>query len=391
SETIVKAFAVGGVDYITKPIEEREVVARVSSHLKIARLQRELEAQNRALGRANNELAEQIQRREQVEAELKTAGERLLHLNEQEAARWMQGFVGSGEAARAISEEVRRLNTFARTNVLVTGESGCGKELIARAIHYGSPRGACAFVAVNCSAIPAELAESTFFGHVRGAFTGATTDRKGCFELAHRGTLFLDEIGDLPWPLQAKLLRTLEDGRFTPIGASTERQADVRIVAATHVDLEASVESGRFRRDLYFRLAQYTLRVPALRERPEDIPLLARHFLQVFSKEMSLACPDLAEDALESLRTYGFPGNVRELKNIMERALISSGGARVESRHLHLTTRGQPLTPAAALESLNLEEVKSQLVDRALKASQGNVSAAAKLLGVHRSWFYRRK
>jgi len=391
SETIVKAFAVGGVDYITKPIEEREVVARVSSHLKIARLQRELEERNRALGRANRALEEQIARRVRAETDLKNADERLAQLGEREAARWVSGFVGSGAAARQICDEVARLNGFSRTNVLVTGESGCGKELIARAIHYGGARRDRPFLAVNCSAIPAELAESTFFGHVRGAFTGAATDRKGCFELADQGTLFLDEIAELPLGLQAKLLRTLEDGKFVPVGASQERRAEVRIVSATHADLEARVESGAFRQDLYFRLAQYTMRVPALRERKEDIPLLAQHFLTVFSAEIKRPCPEFAPDALESLLAYGFPGNVRELKNIVERGLILSGGERIESKHLQLTRRGQALTPSTALESLNLEEVEAQLVERALAASQGNVSAAAKLLGVHRSWFYRRK
>jgi DNA-binding NtrC family response regulator len=384
SDTIVKAFAVGGVDYITKPIEEREVVARVSNHLKIARLQRELEQRNR-------ELEEQIARRVRAEADLRNADERLALLGEREAARWVSGFVGSGAAARQICEEVARLNGFTRTNVLVTGESGCGKELIARAIHYGGARRDRAFLAVNCSAIPAELAESTFFGHVRGAFTGAATDRKGCFELADQGTLFLDEIAELPLGLQAKLLRTLEDGRFVPVGSSQERRAEVRIVSATHADLEARVESGAFRQDLYFRLAQYSLRVPALRERTEDIPLLARHFLRGFSAEMNRPCPEFAPEAIESLLAYGFPGNVRELKNIVERGLILSGGGRIESKHLQLTRRGQAITPSSVLESLNLDEVKAQLVERALAASHGNVSGAAKLLGVHRSWFYRRK
>lgn len=398
TETIVAAFDAGAVDYITKPIQEREVIARVSAHLRSSRLQRELEARNRALVETNGRLAEQIERRERAEAELRSADERLSSITRAEASRWgLAGFVGSAPSWHRTCEEVRRLHGFARTNVLVLGESGSGKELIARAIHYGSARAGEPFIAVNCSAIPAELAESTLFGHVRGAFTGATADRKGCFELAHRGSLFLDEIADLPWPLQAKLLRTLEDGSLTPVGATRARKVDVRVVCATHADLERRVREQTFRQDLYFRLAQYIVRVPALRERRQDIPMLVKHFLRQFSEEMKLKPPVLEPEALDALVHYDFPGNVRELKNIAERALILSGGMPIAREHLQVPEPVSPRDSAPALAassgpaSLNVQEVKSQLIDRALEASQGNVSAAARLLGVHRSWLYRRR
>jgi DNA-binding NtrC family response regulator len=390
ADTIVAAFDAGAVDYITKPIQAREVVARVSAHLRLSKLQRELEARNRALLETNQRLQEQIAGRERAEAELRSADERLSSIGAAEAERWgLPGFVGNAVSWRETCEEVRRLHAFARTNVLIRGESGTGKELIARAIHYGGARAGQPFIAVNCSAIPAELAESTLFGHVRGAFTGATGDRKGCFELAHHGTLFLDEIADLPGPLQAKLLRTLEDGSLSPVGASHERKVDVRVVCATHADLDARIRSTTFRQDLYFRLAQYVVNVPPLRERRQDIPLLVSHFLRLFAEEMKLPRPELEPGTLDVLLDYDFPGNVRELKNIAERALILSGGGPIQRRHLQL-----PLASAVKRESFasfNVEQVKSQLIDRALEASQGNVSQAARLLGVHRSWLYRRR
>jgi DNA-binding NtrC family response regulator len=400
ADTIVAAFDAGAVDYVTKPIQAREVVARVTAHLRLSRLQRELELRNQTLEDTNQRLQEQIERRERAEADLRTADARLSSISAAEAERWgLAGFVGNAPSWHAACEEVRRLHAFARTNVLVRGESGSGKELVARAIHYGGARAAQPFIAVNCSAIPAELAESTLFGHVRGAFTGATADRKGCFELAHRGTLFLDEVADLPLPVQAKLLRTLEDGLLTPLGATQERRVDVRVICATHAPLDTRIERGQFRQDLFFRLAQYTLRVPPLRERREDIGLLMQHFLRLFAEEMKLKPPEVEPDAVSALLDYPFPGNVRELRNIAERALIVSGGAPIQERHLALPevrAAAQPVRDASAdaapeLPSFNVEQVKAQLIDRALEASQGNVSAAARLLGVHRSWLYRRR
>ena len=209
---------------------------------------------------------------------------------------------------RKVSSDIRKLHQFANTNVLITGESGTGKELVARAIHYSSPRAEAPFLPVNCVAIPADLAESMFFGHLRGAFTGALSERKGWFELADGGTLFLDEIGDMPSGLQAKLLRVLEDGEITPVGASKSRRVDVRVVAATNADLKEKMTEGKFRQDFFFRLARYTVEMPSLRERPEDIPLLARHFLEVFAREMGIGGAALTPGAMENLMAYQFPG-----------------------------------------------------------------------------------
>ena len=220
--SLVEAFRAGGLDYITKPIDPDIVVIRVETHLRVSRLAKQLREKNNALTAANQQLRAEMNRRERAEDALKVAGEKLSTLTAQEAQRWgIDAFVGQSKTFEKIIHDVRRLQNFSAVNVLITGESGTGKELVARAVHFGSGRSNGPFIAVNCVAIPTELAESMLFGHVRGAFTGATVDRKGYFELADGGTLFLDEIGDMPAALQAKLLRVLEDGRVMAIGANT--------------------------------------------------------------------------------------------------------------------------------------------------------------------------
>jgi DNA-binding NtrC family response regulator len=295
---------------------------------------------------------------------------------------------------------VRRLQNFSSVNVLITGESGTGKELVARAIHFGSPRTSGPFVAVNCVAIPADLAESILFGHTRGAFTGATMDRKGYFELADGGTLFLDEIGDMPAALQAKLLRVLEDGRITPLGGTREKKVDVRVVAATNADLQSSIAAGTFRQDLYFRLAQFPVHLAPLRERPEDIPLLALHFLHLFATEMGTSIPAVDPAVMSVLSRYPFPGNVRELKNVIERALIESSGGQVRPEHIYITKTDLPISrtaPSTILSTeltadlpLNLEAAENLLIKRALSETGGNIAEAARLLGINRTRIYRK-
>ncbi|HYR57718.1 MAG TPA: sigma-54 dependent transcriptional regulator, partial [Chthoniobacteraceae bacterium] len=307
-------------------------------------------------------------------------------------------FIGRSGLIRQVLQDIERLHLFANTSVLITGESGTGKELVARAIHHGSSRAAAPFIPVNCVAIPAELAESMLFGHMKGAFTGALADRKGWFELADGGTLFLDEIGDMPAALQAKLLRVLEDGEITPVGAAQSKRVDVRVISATNADLAAKIAAGEFRQDLYFRLARFVVQTPPLRERPEDIPVLAEHFLKMFSDEMGMPPPELAPDASELLRGCSFPGNVRELKNLIERALIASGGGPIERKHFQLASA--PIVPAPETRAaaatvfaglpLNLEEAEHALIQRALEQTRGNVAEAARLLGVNRSRIYRR-
>jgi DNA-binding NtrC family response regulator len=333
----VKAFEVGGVDYITKPFQHEEVLARVHIHLSLRDQQIQLEKQNAELIKLNEQLKQEIARREQAENTLQVADAKLFSmLSEQEAKRWgISGFIGKSQSIIKVLDEIRRLQDVEKTNVLILGESGTGKELIARALHFGGVRAKGPFMPVNCSAIPDELAESHFFGHMRGAFTGATRDRKGYFELANGGTLFLDEIGDMPKRLQAKLLRTLEDGTLMPVGGHQEKKVNVRIIAATNANLSAKIATSEFREDLYFRLAGYIIDMPPLRERKEDIPLLAKHMLSAFAEEMGRPQATLTPEALATLENYHFPGNIRELKNLIEHALISSGGAQIQPQHFH--------------------------------------------------------
>ena len=394
---VVEGFRVGGVDYITKPFQAEEVLARVETHLTISRLTRELERKNR-------ELEEQIRRREQAEGALAAADEHLSLLSSREAERWgLAGFIGRSRTLEKILEDIRKLQQAGTISVLISGESGTGKELVARAIHFGGPRSKETFLPVNCAAIPRDLAESLLFGHVRGAFSGANTDQKGYFELADGGTLFLDEIGEMPAALQPKLLRVLEGGRVTPLGATKDRQVDVRVVAASNADFSKKIGTGEFRQDLYHRLARFTVIVPPLRERPEDIPLLAVHFLKLFASEMGRQPPPLSEAALAALRAHPFPGNVRELKNVIERALIESSGTEIRPQHLHFLSSTLPSaatvrplasdpSPADSVREelpLNLEEAELTLIKRALARTSGNVSKAAELLGVNRARIYR--
>jgi DNA-binding NtrC family response regulator len=398
-ENLVAGFKCGGVDYIVKPFQAEEVVHRVATHLRIGRLTRELLEKNRALEARTAELTAEIDRRRQAETALEIADGKLSAFSDLEAARGnLDGLVGRSRPLHQLTEEIRRLHHFPNTSVLITGESGTGKELVARAIHFSSARARAPFVPVNCVAIPPDLAESIFFGHLKGSFTGAVADRKGCFQIADGGTLFLDEIGDMPPTLQVKLLRVLEDGCITPVGATEPRRVDVRVIAATNADLPARIAAGSFRQDLFFRLARYPITTPALRERLDDVPLLAAHFLNRFAAEMGRPAPALAPAALAALRCHDFPGNIRELKNIIERALISSGGETILPDHLPLLRRAPALSgPAPVAENqsaaalpLNLAEAEEILIQRALEETGGNIAEAARRLGIHRTRIYRR-
>jgi DNA-binding NtrC family response regulator len=400
TEHIVAGFAAGGVDYVVKPFEAAEVVSRVNTHLRLSRLRRELLEKNRALEARTAELTAEMEKRRVVESALKLADEKLAVISDMESSRWnLDGLIGGSPQMQKIVEDIARLHHFSNTSVLITGESGTGKELIARAIHFGGARAKAPFVAVNCAAIPTELAESMLFGHAKGAFTGATNTRKGFFEMAAGGTIFLDEIADMALPLQAKVLRVLEDSLVTPVGMSESVKVDVRVVSASNAKLTERISAGTFREDLYFRLARYTVCAPPLRERPEDIALLAHHFLRIFSAEMGMKAPLLNHDALQALEAYDFPGNVRELRNIIERVLIECGETVIQPRHLRFLSRASPLAPppahahrlgAAAALPLNLAEAEEVLIQRALQETGGNISDAARLLGVHRTRIYRK-
>ncbi len=401
TESLVAGLKAGCVDYITKPFQVEEVLARVAIHVQLHRLRRELEQRNAELASANARLTAEIRKREEAEEALRQTDDKLSLLSEEETRRWgLAGMVGHSSPFGQLVRDLRRVQEFPRTNVLLHGESGTGKELVARAIHFGSPNARQPFIPVNCSALPEQLAESLMFGHVRGSFTGAVADRKGYFELADSGTLFLDEIGDMPLALQAKLLRVMEDGEVTPIGGAKAVSVQVRIIAATHVDLPKKIADGQFRQDLYYRLMHFNLALAPLRERREDIPALATYFIKRFATELNRKPPVLHASALERLLAYTYPGNIRELKNTIERAIIHAEGEEILARHILFLPAGESksttpaLTPApeAAPDSLpfNLAEAEEILIARAVQAAGGNISAAARLLGVNRVWIYRR-
>jgi len=379
------------VDYVVKPFQKEEVLIRLQTHLERSRLALALAEKNAALEQRTRELEEEIARRQAITRERNHLSDHLSHLDRREAERWgLHGFVGQSQTLRQILDEVGLLQTTQHVSVLILGESGTGKELIARAIHNGSPRRQGPFVAVNCAAIPRDLTESLFFGHLKGAFSGAERDQAGYFELAHGGTLFLDEVGTMPAELQPKLLRVLEDGLVQPLGSREPRQVEVRVLAATNADLPQQIQEGRFRQDLYYRLARFTVRVPPLRERREDIPLLAAHFLQLLAAEMGIERPALSLAAQELLGKQDFPGNIRELKNVVERSLIESRGREIRPEHLHLAETAPAAVQPLPELPLNLEQAEQLLIQRALEKTGGNVSEAARLLGIDRNKIYRR-
>jgi len=363
---LLEGFRVGGVDYITKPFQKEEVLVRVQTQLERVRLWRDLEVRNAELIAQNRRLQEEIERRERLTDERDALADRLSQLEEH---RGVAGFIGRSQAVQAVVGEIELLRQAHTVPVLVCGESGTGKEGVARAIHFGGKRTQGPFVAVNCAAIPDHLAESSFFGHMRGAFTGAYEAHRGYFEQADRGTLFLDEIGDLSLDLQAKLLRTLETNAVTPLGSTRERRVDVRVVAATNRDLAAMIVANRFREDLYFRLTGFTVILPPLRQRREDIPLLIDHFLRRLSEEMGCAPPGMSQGALAVLEAHDFPGNVRELKNLVEYALIRSQGAQIQAEHLRFVEfRGGGTADAPRRVSANTIDLNGPEPEERIKA-----------------------
>jgi len=324
-----------------------------------------------------------------TQLELHTAQKRALWLEAENRILRAEGapeFIATAAAMRPVVELLARIGP-SDANVLVTGEHGTGKEVVAQTLHRLSPRAHRQLVAVNTGALPEGTFESEIFGHVKGAFTDARTDRIGRFELASGSTLFLDEIANIPLRQQAKLLRVLETGELERVGSSATRKVDVRMISATNADLRADAEAGRFRGDLYFRLNTVEIHVPPLRERREDIPALAAHFLFRYAARYRRAVEGFEPAALQTMMQYGWPGNVRELDHTMERAVLMARGARIELADLGLQTLR---ASSQNLDDLSLEQVETILIRKALARSQGNVSHAAEALGLSRGALYRR-
>ncbi len=352
--------------YISKPWAEEDLVLTVREAIRRFFSDKKLEEQNAELGRLNRDLRRALR-------EVKSLRDRLAADNkylrdEIATSAGVREIVGHSAILRAMLDQVD-LVADTDANVLILGESGTGKELIARAVHGRSRRAARPLVKVNCAALPANLIESELFGHEKGAFTGATNKRIGRFELADGGTIFLDEVGEMPVELQAKLLRVLQEGEFERLGGSKTLTTDARVIAATNQDLRQACAEGRFREDLYYRLAVFPIEAPALRERPDDIALLTRHFVAKYAPKMGKPALHITTSALERLANYSWPGNVRELENIVARAVILSTGTSLEVPALAATTGPTRQTHAPR----TLRDVERALIVEALEACAGVV------------------
>jgi two-component system, NtrC family, response regulator AtoC len=349
-ETAIEAMRRGAYDYISKPFNADEVILALRKAQERESLRREVRRLRANIGNA----------------------------------RGFESVIGQSPAFREVLEVAFRVAAYP-TTVLLTGESGSGKEAVARAIHRTSPRAEHAFVAINCGAIPENLLESELFGHEKGAFTGAERAREGLFTEADGGTLFLDEIGELPHSLQVKLLRALQERTIRPVGGSREHEVDVRVIAATARDLADDVATNRFREDLYYRVNVVHLNLPPLRTRREDIPLLAQHFLERHSERLAIPAGELDREVMALLVRYTWPGNVRELENVLERALVLSGG-RIEVEHLppHVRSSTSPFRLPSVGDDLSVKRrlpaLERELIARALERTDGNRTRAAELL-----------
>ncbi|HXH07901.1 MAG TPA: sigma-54 dependent transcriptional regulator [Vicinamibacterales bacterium] len=367
TETAVEALRLGAYDYVTKPFNVEELRLKIRKALERRRLQQENALLRRAL----------------------------------QTTHQFSNIIGRSPAMQAVFQLIQTIAPTTST-VLITGESGTGKELVARAIHFNSPRRDHPFVAVNCGALPETLLESELFGHVRGAFTGAETNKKGLLEVAEKGTVFLDEIGEMSPMMQVKLLRFLQDRRFRRVGGTEEIEADIRVIAATNRDLARLVAEGRFRDDLFYRINVIPVRLPPLRERVEDIPLLAEHFLQKYAAQMGRPVAGLSPAAMRCLRGYRWPGNIRELENAIERAVALETSTTIQPSSLPEPVQAG-VTPAAERPPLELPEegfdlerhveaIEREYIAEALRRAGGVKTRAADLLGMSfRSFRYYMK
>jgi DNA-binding NtrC family response regulator len=357
-DSAVNAMKAGAYDYISKPFNIDEILALLERATQQRRLEREVELL-----------------RQEVEKKYSFAN-----------------IIGKSKAMQDIFDLIQRIS-HARSNVLITGKSGTGKELIAKAIHYNSDRKAMPLVTVNCSAIPESLLESELFGHEKGAFTGAVTSRRGLFETANGGTLFLDEIGDMPLGSQAKLLRVVETGEVRPVGSDDVKKVDVRIIAATHRDLKELIKHDQFREDLFYRLNVISILVPDLRERPEDIPILIDHFVKKYGEQFGKPSIRFSKEAINCLMRYPWPGNVRELENVIERTVALSSVDVIDCRDLpdHLfQMKSTDMIEELASESMPLSEIEKRYIMKILQRTNWHQSKAAQILGIDRKTLYRK-
>jgi len=360
-EMVINAMRLGAVDFIRKPFQMMDILLAIERTGKMVRLQNKLD---------------------EVEIRHSLLTRELEHVIDKD-------YIGVSSVIKKVTELALRVAGDPDVNVLITGENGTGKEVISRIIHFASPRKKGIFVPVNSAAIPENLLESEFFGHVKGAFTDARDDKKGFLEIANGGTLFLDEIGDMPVSLQAKLLRVLEEHKIRKVGGSREIGIDVRIISATNKNPDDLVKEGKFRIDLYHRINTIEIHIPPLRERPEDIEPILRHFVRKFSFKKNLQEPSIDNQVIEKLKRYSFPGNVRELRNLVERAMILSNGNQLLQSDFPLSEIGIPKekgTPSI----LDLEQLEQLAIREALHQTDYNQTEAAFILGISRDALKRK-
>ena len=360
----VKGMQAGAFDFVTKPWHNAALMERIETAL--------------ALSKKKKEKEEEEKEDKEIETPKTESGFDRSHI------------IGKSKALMEVLETIKRISNT-NASVLITGESGTGKELIAEAVHRNSPRAKNAFVKVNLGGISQSLFESEMFGHKKGAFTDATSDRVGRFTLADKGTIFLDEIGELDLACQVKLLRVLQEQRFEILGDSTTRTVNIRVVSATNADLPKMVQERTFREDLFYRINLITVHLPALRERREDIPLLVRHFADLQCKQNGLPAVDFTPDAMEYLQRLPYPGNIRELKNLVERTMLVSGKELLNAEDFKAQNpvTAEPAT-SVNLNGLTLDEMERQRILQALEQYDNNVSQAATALGLSRPALYRR-
>ncbi|NWF94479.1 MAG: sigma-54-dependent Fis family transcriptional regulator [Syntrophaceae bacterium] len=357
-ESAIKAMKMGAYDYITKPFQMDELLLIVKKAL-----------ENRLLKRDVVRLKKEVESRYQFHQ-----------------------LIGKSPSMQKVYDLIERISDTS-SNVLITGESGTGKELVAKAIHYNGIRKEAPFIAVNCAAIPETLLESELFGYKKGAFTDAKTDKKGLIFEAHEGTLFLDEITEMPLTLQAKLLRVIEGKEVRPLGDTHSYPVDVRVISASNRDVRSLIQQGRFREDLYYRLKVIDIELPPLRERREDIPLLGRHFIDRFNRELRKNISGISEEALRCLLNYSWPGNVRELENVIQRAITLSqhGVILPEDLPVFVVQEGEEdLVERALREKYTIEQLERDYIRRVLTEVGGNKSRAAEILGLDRKTLYRK-
>ena len=373
-ESKIKGLEIGADDYVTKPFDMDELNARIRGMLRIRKLQHELAAKDKEVKRLHTELKGQY---------------------------LFENIIGPSEAMREVFEKMRGAARI-QSPVIITGESGTGKELVARGIHYSGPRSQKPFVPVNCAALPKELIESELFGHKKGAFTGAVSAAEGLFKAANGGTIFLDEIGEMPVETQAKLLRVLQENTIRPVGGTEEIKIDVRVIAATNIDLEEAIEDGAFREDLYYRITVLSIDLPPLRNRKPDISHLVNHFIKSLNEKLEMNVKGVDDSAMKALVEYDWPGNVREFMNVLERCYVYADIEWISEKHLSLHRARRKVSKVGLGKDddtvkveengkfLTMEEAEKSIIEKAMLAADNNKVKAARLLGIHRSRLYKK-